>query len=85
MRYSIKRLPLWGEQTEDENSEIESGQINFQWPTQSMLNDMPEDVSLSTLTLKYNKDSLPILSIQCTLKRAKSDKELLKEFSTDII
>ena len=67
VRYSIKRLALWGEQVEDQTSEIDSPQINFQWPTQAMLNDMPEDVSLSTLTFKYNKDSLPLVSVSCTL------------------
>ena len=41
-RFTLRKLPMWGEQ-------VAVNQIDFEWPTQEMLDQMPADVSLRSL------------------------------------
>ena len=43
-KFSLRKLPLWGS-TEDDN-------IDFEWPTQELLDRMPLDVKLESLDFK---------------------------------
>ena len=44
-KYTLKKLPMWGAQ-------VEEGEINFQWPTQEILDQMEPNVTLTSLTFK---------------------------------
>ena len=51
---------MWGEKvTEDE--------IDFEWPTQSMLDDMEPDVTLRSLELRANKQYYELSYVRCEL------------------
>jgi len=57
-RIRLKKLPLWGVR------QVAPQEINFEWPTQEMIERMDPDVKLSFLDLKGGS---PISSIKCTL------------------
>ena len=43
--FVLKRLPLWGQK-------VKADDVNFEWPTQEMLDKMPSDVYLQSLEFK---------------------------------
>ena len=45
--FSLKRLPLWGEQ-------VAPHEIEFQWPMQEMLANLAPDVHLHSINFKGN-------------------------------
>ena len=61
-KFKLRKLPMWGEQVTDEN-------INFEWPTQEMLDRMPAGVSLKSILLATSSQSGcgTICFTQCTL------------------
>ena len=56
-KYTLRKVPYWGER-------VTARKINFEWPTQAMLDTMPDDVSLKSLHFKYYSG---ISSVKCTL------------------
>ena len=46
--FSLRKLPFWGRVGEDE--------IDFEWPTQELLDQMPRDVRLQSLEFKCDRD-----------------------------
>ena len=45
-RYSIVRLPLWGQMLTPGGATAKGEEINFEWPTQEMLDKLPDNVWL---------------------------------------
>ena len=43
--YKLRKVPFWGKAADHE--------INFEWPTKEQFDQMPEDVRLQSLELKY--------------------------------
>ena len=59
----LRRLPLWGEQ-------VEPHEINFEWPTQELLNKLPADLSLKALEFsKSTVMGVNISTVRCTLAK----------------
>ena len=64
-KLSLKRLPIWGWKA--------PGKINFSWPTQGMLDQMPKDVTLKSLEFKSHNDTECLLSsVKCHLSNGQS-------------
>ena len=57
-RIRLKKLPLWGAR------QVAPQEINFEWPTQEMIERMDPDVKLFLLDFRGN---YAISSIKCTL------------------
>lgn len=56
-------MPLWGEQ-------VEPHEINFEWPTQELLNKLPVDLSLKALEFsKSTVMGVNISTVRCTLAK----------------
>lgn len=51
---------MWGEQ-------VAADAINFEWPTQAMIDQWPADVSLKAITFSTSDRVGSIASVQCTL------------------
>ena len=60
----VRKLPLWGEQVEPE-------EIDFEWPNEEVIQSLPEDVSLESITFKKVFDDV-ISSVNCTLSNGES-------------
>lgn len=58
----LKRLPCWGEK-------VRADQVNFEWPTQEMLDRMQPDVHLQTLEFKGD---YALSSARCILSSGES-------------
>ena len=59
--FTLKKLRMWGEQ-------VPETEINFQWPTSDMIEDLPEDVNLKSVTFaSRNVDKLCLSSAMCVL------------------
>ena len=50
----------WGAQVSD-------NKINFEWPTQSMLSNMPNDIQVASVTFKENENWFGLSSVQFTM------------------
>ena len=57
-QFKLKKLPIWGLQNYDK--------INFEWPTQDLLNQMDGDVRLKSLNFKTNENGR-LASVECNL------------------
>ena len=57
-KYTLRKVPCWGER-------VAAERINFEWPTQAMLDQMPPGVSLKSLHFKLCDGT--ISSVKCTL------------------
>ena len=56
-KFTLKKLPMWGWQ-------VAADDINFEWPTQEMLDQWPEDASLKSITFStFNPGSFNISSV----------------------
>mmetsp|Transcript_32948 Transcript_32948/g.43409 ORF Transcript_32948/g.43409 Transcript_32948/m.43409 type:complete len:184 (+) Transcript_32948:588-1139(+) len=56
----LKKLPLWGNPTE--------GKFDFEWPTADMMtNEITPQTHMTSMTIKTEKGSFPIASVQCKL------------------
>ena len=58
-QFLLKKLPIWGLQ-------ISPDKINFEWPTQDLLNQMDGDVRLKSLNFKTNENGR-LASVECNL------------------
>ena len=56
----IRRMPMWGQK-------VEENAINFSWPTQEIIDELPPDVSLMTLDLQKAKGVWYFSSVRCIL------------------
>ena len=43
--FLLKRLPIWGQK-------VKADEVNFEWPTQKILDELPSDVYLQCLEFK---------------------------------
>ena len=57
-KYTLRKVPYWAQR-------VVAEKINFEWPTQAMLDQMPPGVSLKSLHFK--SISGLITSVKCTL------------------
>ena len=72
-KFTLRKLPFWGRVDEDE--------LDFQWPTQVLLDQMPRDVRLQSLEFKCDDDdeSPSIASIKVNLSHG-FESEVFKAF-----
>ena len=61
-KLTLRRLPMWGLSAKDD-------QVNFSWPSQEQLNQMPSDVTLKSLEFK-TCNSPYLSSIKCNLSNS---------------
>ena len=57
-QFKLKKLPIWGLQNYDK--------INFEWPTQDLLNQIDGHVRLKSLNFKTNGNGR-LASVKCNL------------------
>ena len=61
LRFSFRRLPMWGRP-------IREDEIKFEWPTQEILNNLPADATLARLEFStFDKSAVEISSVKCHL------------------
>ena len=58
-KYTLKKLPMWGKK-------VQNDEINFQWPSQAMLNEMEPDAWLESIQFK-GMPEVVLSSVQVTL------------------
>ena len=58
-KYTLEKLPMWGKK-------VQHDEINFQWPSQEMLNEMEPDVWLESIQFKGIPEVV-LSSVQVTL------------------
>jgi len=76
-KFTLRKLPMWGKQ-------LAANEINFEWPTQELLDQMPADASLRSLDLSYShqKSGQGALSaIKCTLSNEQQSPLFLSKNS----
>ena len=57
VQMTLRKSPLWGAQ-------VSSFKLNFEWPTQQMIAEWPQDISLKSLAFKaYLQDGSYISSV----------------------
>ena len=71
-RLKLRKLPLWGEQ-------VKLDQINFEWPTQEILDQLPTTCQLTSMTFKTANGYTRVGSIQCMLSTGQSSPVFEKE------
>lgn len=60
-KFTLKKLPMWGEQAA-------AHEINFEWPTQEMVNRWPQEVTLQSITFSTRAQTIfTVSSVQCTV------------------
>ena len=70
---TLKRLPMWG-------TGVNADQVNFEWPTQDLLDQMPSDVIMKSIEFKSYSNSRQVLnSVQCTLSDGTKSPVFQKE------
>ena len=55
-KYTLRKMPMWGKQ-------VRPDEINFEWPTQEILDGMQSDVSVKSITLKERNNYHGVASI----------------------
>ena len=58
-KFTLKKLPLWGK--------TGGSPINFEWPTQAILDTMPADVRIQSLDFKIDSSYQNLASVKVTL------------------
>ena len=62
LKFGLRKLPVWGS----------SYGINFEWPTEEMIKDMPADVFLRSIEFKSTYSDHRISSVSCILSNKQS-------------
>ena len=65
-KFTLRKLPMWGQQ-------VTLDKIDFEWPTQEMLDRWLPDVSLKSITFStYDQNGAEVSSVQCMLSNNES-------------
>ena len=68
-KFTLRKLPMWGK--------THGNAVNFEWPTQEMLDRMPTDTRLESITFKVSATYGGFLgSVQCHLTNGESSPEI---------
>ena len=75
-KFTLKKLPAFG-------YPMDPDAIDFQWPTEELIQKMKQDVTVDTIILKSDPESKLLSSVQFVLSDGKKSEEIQADSSIE--